>query len=118
VKRIGPAVWLGLIVAAGVLLGPSLAANGDDFRVMWLTGLGVLTLLAGAAALGGARIPWRMIWTDFAIEVLLSRDLACARLSPFGSKMVFRRLMRSWSRTSSQRVVAANAGTHHPWPQK
>ncbi len=71
-KRIGPAVWLGLIVAAGVLLGPSLAANGDDFRVMWLTGLGVLTLLAGAAALGGARIPWRMIWTDFAIEVLLS----------------------------------------------
>jgi hypothetical protein len=72
VKRIGPAVWLGLIVAAGVLLGPSLAANGDDFRVMWLTGLGVLTLLAGAAALGGARIPWRMIWTDFAIEVLLS----------------------------------------------
>ena len=27
-------------------------------------------------------------------------------------------LMRSWSRTSSQRVVPANAGTHHPWPQK
>jgi nucleoside permease NupC len=49
-----------------------LAANSDDFRVMWLTGLAVLTLLAGAAALGGARIPWRTIWTDFAIEVLLS----------------------------------------------
>ena len=71
-RRIGPAIWFGLIAAAGVLLGPSLAANGDDFRVMWLTGLGVLTLLAGAPALGGARIPWRMIWTDFAIEVLLS----------------------------------------------
>src|SRR6266481_4228057 len=24
----------------------------------------------------------------------------------------------SWLRTISQRVVPANAGTHHPWPQK
>jgi len=95
VKRIGPAIWFGLIVAAGVLLGPSLAANGDDFRVMWLTGLGVLTLLAGAPALGGARIPWRMIWTEFCNRSFAQRDLACARLSPFGSKMVLRRLMRS-----------------------
>jgi hypothetical protein len=29
-----------------------------------------------------------------------------------------RALMRSWSRTSSPRVVPANAGTDHPWPQK
>ena len=28
-----------------------------------------------------------------------------------------RALMQSWSRTISQQVVPANAGTHHPWPQ-
>src|SRR6266576_7005007 len=28
-----------------------------------------------------------------------------------------RALIRSWLRTNSQRVVPANAGTHHPWPQ-
>jgi hypothetical protein len=27
-------------------------------------------------------------------------------------------LMRSRPRTISQRVVPANAGTYHPWPQK
>src|SRR5882672_4073680 len=27
-------------------------------------------------------------------------------------------LLQSWPRTISQRVVPANAGTHHPWPQK
>jgi hypothetical protein len=29
-----------------------------------------------------------------------------------------RALIRSWLRINSQRVVPANAGTHHPWPQK
>jgi hypothetical protein len=29
-----------------------------------------------------------------------------------------RALLRSRPRTISQRVVPANAGTHHPWPQK
>jgi hypothetical protein len=64
-----------------------LAANSDDFRVMWLTGLAVLTLLAGAAALGGARIPWRTIWTDFAIEVLSAISLALVVL--LGAKSFF-----------------------------
>jgi hypothetical protein len=71
-KSTGPVIWLGLIVAAGVLLGPPPAADGDDFRVMWLTGLGTLTLLAGAAALGGARITVLSICKEFAVEVLLS----------------------------------------------
>jgi hypothetical protein len=71
-KSIGPIIWFNLIVALGILLGPSFAANSDEFRVMWLTALQVLTLLSSAAALGGARIPVPLIWAEFAINFLLS----------------------------------------------
>ena len=71
-KRIGAVIWLNLVVASGVLLGPSFAANGNDLRATWLTGLEALTLVSCALALGGVRIPVLLIWTEFAINFLLS----------------------------------------------
>jgi hypothetical protein len=71
-KRIGPVIWLNLVVASGVLLGPSFAANSNDLRATWLTGLEALTLFSCAVALGGVRLPVLLIWTEFAINFLLS----------------------------------------------
>ena len=59
-----------------------------------------------------------------AIPMSVDRFAIARRLSPrcppglSHMTELSRALIRSWLRTNSQRVVPANAGTHHPWPQK
>jgi hypothetical protein len=76
------------------------------------------------AGFSGTRSSHRSDTLNLRADTILPRHgVAALNLAPLAAgeshmAELSRALMRSWPRTSSQRVVPANAGTHHLWPQK